>query len=162
MINGREQSVPVTSTPAGAAVFVNGVRYGETPLRLFLARKHKGPVIRIESPGYDSVEIRVGRKTTGLAVVGNILLGIAPAVYPAARYSLAHDGEGAYAAWLFWAAAFGAVFTVFDTTTGSINEFAPKEIVVTLKKSNGPPRVDTILVDAEDFRNIKWIRIRRD
>src|SRR5512144_2446453 len=73
MINGREQSVPVTSTPAGAAVFVNGVRYGETPLRLFLARKHKGPVIRIESPGYDSVEIRVGRKTTGLAVVGNIL-----------------------------------------------------------------------------------------
>ncbi len=160
MINGGEQSVPVTSTPAGAAVFVNGVRQGETPLGLFLARKHRAPVIRIESPGYDPVEIRVGRRTLGSAIVGNILWGIVPAVYPAARYSLSHHGDGAYVAWLLWAAAFGAVFTVFDTATGSINEFVPKEIVVTLKKANGPPRVDTILLDEETFRNVKWIRVR--
>lgn len=160
MINGTEQRIPVTSSPRGATVFVNGVRQGETPLGLFLARKHKGPVIRIEAPGYDPVEIRVGRKTTGLAVLGNILLGVIPAVVPAARHSLAHDGEGALTIWFLWAAAFGAAFTVFDTATGSINEFAPKEIVVTLKKSNGPPRVETILVAEEDFRDIKWIRIR--
>ncbi len=160
MINGGEQSVPVTSTPPGATVFVNGVREGETPLGLFLARKHKAPVIRIEAPGYDPVEIRVGRKTLGSAVVGNILLGAVPAVYAVARNSLSHHGEGGLAVWLLWAAAFGAVFTIFDATTGSINEFAPKEIVVTLKKSNGPPRVETILVDAKDFRNVKWIRVR--
>jgi hypothetical protein len=162
MINGDEQRIPVTSTPGGATVTVNGVRQGVTPLGLYLARKHKGPVIRIESPGYDPVEIRVGKKTAGLPILCNILIGALPAIFPAARYSLAHDGEGVLPIWLLWAAAFGAAFTVFDTATGSVNEFDPKEIAVTLKKSNGPPRIETILVAAKDLRNVKWIRIRFD
>ena len=160
MMNGREQRVPITSTPQGATVFVNGVNEGVTPLGLYLSRKHKAPVIRIESPGYDLVEIRVGRKTSGFPVFGNIMLGVAPAIVPAARQSLAHDGEGFFPIWLLWAAAFGAVFTAFDAATGSIYEFKPKEITVVLKRSNGPPKVETIRIDEETFRNIKWIRVR--
>jgi len=33
---------------------------------------------------------------------------------------------------------------------------------VTLTKADGPPRVETILVNAEDFQNIKWIRVHRN
>lgn len=160
MINGSEQRVPVTSTPMGAAVFVNGVRHGVTPLGLYLGRREKGPVIRIESPGYDPVEIRVGKKVSGLPLLGNVAFGVAPGLLPAARHSLAHDGEGFFPIWLLWAAAFGATFTVFDAVTGSINEFEPKELAVTLKKAGGPPKVETILLDEKDFRNVKWIRIR--
>ena len=162
IINGSEQRIPVTSTPGGATVFVNGIRQGTTPLGLYLVRKHKGPVIRIESPGFDPVEIRVGKKASGLTFLCNMAAGLPLAIPLAARQSMAHDGEGVLPVWLLWAAAFGAAFTVFDTVTGSINEFDPKEIVVTLKKSNGPPRVDTILVDAIDLRNLKWIRVHFD
>jgi hypothetical protein len=80
----------------------------------------------------------------------------------AGLYSLAHDGKGALSIWVLSAAAFGALFTVADSGGGAINEFKPKEITVTLTKADGIPRVDTVLIDAEDFRNVKWIRIRRD
>jgi len=33
---------------------------------------------------------------------------------------------------------------------------------VTLTRADGPPRVDTMNIDADDFRNVKWIRVRRD
>jgi hypothetical protein len=160
LINGSKQWVPVTSTPRGAAVFVNGVREGATPLELYLQRDHKAPVIRIESPGYDPVEIRVTKRASGLPLLGNIMFGLGPALFPAGRYYVAHDGEGALGVWLLWAAAFGAVFTAIDTASGSVNEFDPKEIVVTLKKADGPPKVETILLEERDFRNIKWIRVR--
>jgi hypothetical protein len=160
MINGSEQRVPVTSVPPGAAVIVNGIPQGVTPLGLDLTRRHKAPVIRIESPGYDPVEIRVVKKVSGLPFLFNILAGFAPAIVPAARHSLDHHGEGFFLIWSLWAVAFGAGLTVFDTVTGTINEFDRKEIVVTLKKADGPTRVETILMAAEDFRNIKWLRIR--
>jgi len=60
------------------------------------------------------------------------------------------------------AAAFGAIFTALDGISGAINEFEAKEIIVRLKKADGPPRVDTILLDAEELKNVKWIRVHRD
>ena len=53
-----KQRIPVTSDPMGATVIVNGVQQGVTPLEIRLARKEKGQVIRIESPGYNPIEIR--------------------------------------------------------------------------------------------------------
>jgi hypothetical protein len=38
----------------------------------------------------------------------------------------------------------------------------PAELIVTLKKADGSPRVETMLIDADDLQNIKWIRIHRD
>jgi hypothetical protein len=162
LTRSRTQWIPVTSSPPGATVIVNGQRQGVTPLALRPVRKEKGPIIRIECPGYDPIEIRLIRKTSGAHFFGNLLLGLIPAIAPAGLYSLAHDGKGALSIWVLSAAAFGALFTLADSGGGAINEFKPKEITVTLTKADGIPRVDTVLIDAEDFRNVKWIRIRRD
>ncbi len=157
-----KQRIPVTSAPKGATVFVNAKRQGVTPLSLWLVRKEKNQVIRIECPGYKPIEIRPKRRPSGAFFFSNLLLGLIPAIVPAGLYSLAHDGEGGTLIWTLSAAALGALFTAVDSGSGAINDFEPKEISVTLKKADGTPQVDTVLLDAEDFRNIKWIRVRRD
>ena len=162
LTRSRQQIVPVTSSPVGATVIVNGARQGVTPLQLRLATKKKGQVIRIECPGYHPIEIRLIRRTSGAPFFGNLLLGLIPAIAPASLYSLTHDGKGVSSIWILSAAAFGALFTVADSVGGAINEFKPKEITVTLTRAGGTPRVDTLLVDADDFRNVKWIRVRKD
>jgi len=162
LTRSRTQRIPVTSTPPGATVIVNGQRQGATPLTLRPVRKEKGQVIRIECPGYNPVEIRLIRKTSGHFFFGNLLLGLIPAIPSAGIYSLNHHGEGVMLIWTLSAAAFGALFTIADSASGEVNEFKPKEITVTLKRADGPPRVDTVLIDADDFQNVKWIRIRKD
>jgi len=156
------QTISVTSAPRGATVFVNGRPQGATPLTLWLHRRQGHQVIRIESPGYRPVEIRPRRTPSGAAFVGNLLFGLLPAIAPAGIYSLAHDGEGVLPIWILSAAAIGALFTLFDTGTGAIYDFKPREITVVLKKADGTPRVDTVFIDAEDLRNITWVRVRRD
>jgi hypothetical protein len=162
LTRGRARGILVTSYPSGATVIVKGRRQGETPLMLRPASGRKGQVIRIECAGYDPVEIRLIKKTSGGFFFGNLLLGLIPATVPAARQSLAHEGEGFLPIWILSAAAFGALFTLADSGTGAINEFEPREITVALKKTGGLSRVDTVLVDADDFRNVKWIRVRGD
>ena len=157
-----EQRIPVTSAPKGATVFVNGRRQGVTPLSLWLVRKDKNQIIRIECPGYNAIEIRPKRRPSGASFFGNLLLGLIPAIVPASLHSLANDGEGAMLIWSLSAAAFGTLFTVVDSGSGAINDLEPKEISVTLKKADRTPQVDTLLVDADDFREVKWIRVRKD
>jgi hypothetical protein len=162
LTRSRQQRVFVTSAPLGAAVTVNGVEKGVTPLMMKLDRRLRHPVIRIESPGYNPVEIRPIRRPSGTHFFSNILVGLIPAIVPAGVYSLAHDGEGAMMVWILSAAAFGGLFTAVDSGTGTIYDFRPTEITVILKKADGPPRVDTILIDADDFQNVKWLRVHRD
>jgi len=154
--------MPVTSAPAGATVFVNGERQGVTPLVIRPFRKKKGQVIRIECPGYDPFEIRLIRQTSGGPFLGNMLLGLIPAIAPAGMWSLGHHGQGTLMIWFFSATALGALFTAGDAGCGAIYEFKPKDITVTLTKAAGTPRVRTLLVDAEEFQNVKWIRVLRD
>jgi len=158
----RQQTVFVTAAPLGAKVIVNGVEKGVTPLMMKLDRRLKRPIIRIESLGYNPVEIRPIRRPSGSHFFANLLVGLIPACVPAAAYSLAHDGEGAMMVWILSAAACGAFFTAVDSGTGAIYDFRPKEITVILKKADGPPRVDRILIDADDFQNVKWLRVHRD
>ena len=163
MITGEGmQRIPITSVPMGATVIVNGVEQGRTPLILDLAKKARGRVIRIEAPGYQPVEIRLAKKESVGPIFGNLLLGLLPGGVPAVAYSLAHDGKGFFPVWLLSAAAFGAIFTAVDSASGLIGEFVPKEVTVRLKKADGTPRVVTIFLDADEFRNIKWIRVQRD
>jgi len=162
LTRSRTQRIPVTASPPGATVIVNGQRQGVTPLSLKLVRGEKNQVIRIECPGYNPNEIRPIRKPTGAPFFGNLLLGLIPAIAPAGLYSLANEGSGGLLIWTLSAAAFGVLFTAVDSGSGAINDFEPKEISVTLTKADGTPRVDTMLVDADDFKNIKWIRVRRD
>lgn len=160
------QRIPVTSTPVGATVIVNGVQQGVTPLEIRLARKGKGAVIRIEFPGYNPVEIRPKRKMSGDTIVGNFLLGVIPGCFLSVAWALAHETSHHYETgiamtWTLSAAAFGGLFTLIDSiSSGYI--LKPEELIVTLKKADGKPRVDTILIDPDDLRNIKWIRVRRD
>jgi len=165
----RTQRIPVTSSPVGATVIVNGQQQGVTPLEIQLVRKNKGQVIRIESPGYHPVEIRMQRKRSAGPIIGNFFLGLIPGIGGAYIYALATtrcQSESAYdtemmLSWLLGAAAFGGLFTLIDSGHKGF-ELAPKELAVTLAKADGAPRVDTILIDADDFYNIKWIRVHRD
>jgi hypothetical protein len=71
----RTQRIPVTSSPVGATVSVNGQQQGVTPLEIRLARKEKDQVIRIESAGYNPYEIRVKRGISPWVVLMDVWLG---------------------------------------------------------------------------------------
>jgi len=162
------QRIPVTSNPVGASVIVNGVQQGVTPLEIGLARKEKGAVIRIESPGYNPVEIRPETKKSQGLFFPNFLLGLIPGTTLALFWwagSEANPGDHpevtAVLIDVLAAALVGALFTAIDEQ-GKGNVLEPKELNVTLTKADGTPRVDTVLVDADRFGDIKWIRVRRD
>jgi hypothetical protein len=165
----KTQVIPVTSAPVGATVSVNGAVKGVTPLEVRLVRKKKDQVIRIESPGYNPVEIRLQSKMSGGVYIGNFFLGLIPGTavaYAIATAGMAADDEigdvpGVYGIWGGCVLAFAGLFTLMDSA-GDGYELTPKQLIVNLQKADGPPRVDTILIDAEDFRNITWIRVHRD
>jgi hypothetical protein len=56
------------------------------------------------------------------------------------------------------AAALGGLFMLVDIG-GEGYHLAPQVLTVTLTKADGPPRVDTMVLDADDLRNVTWIRI---
>ena len=157
------QRIPVTSSPVGAAVLVNGVQQGVTPLNLRLARKDQGQVIRIESPEYNPVEIRVRRRFSGIHVLSDVLLGTVLGGGIALSRAMKYDETLEFGKQLLlWVPAGIATFLIADAATSAGYTFKPADLIVTLSKADGTPRVDTMLVDAEDFQNIKWIRIHID
>lgn len=163
-----EQRIPVTSTPVGAAVAVNGVQQGVTPLEIRLARKQKGQVIRIESPGYNPVEIRPRRKISADSILGSFLLGLAPGLAPAIFWlGSSHtktdpsEEDRILSIYIKSAAVLGGLFALTDIG-GKGYTLTPKNLTVTLTKADGTPRIDTMLIDADELQNVKWIRVRRD
>jgi PEGA domain len=172
LTRARSQGIPVTSSPAGAIVSVNGQKWGATPTTISLDKKKpRIHVLRIESPGYDPLEIRVKHAMSAGPILGNIVLGTLVGVGVGALVAIIRDepwfstDPNAFASekWMqasIPAAIVGAI--VVDASSGKAFTLKPRELIVTLKKSDGPPRIDTILVDADDFQNIGWIRVRRD
>lgn len=162
------QRIPVTSSPAGATVSVNGKALGTTPLEIRLPRRFKKQVILIESPGYNPVEIRPRRKALAGPLLGDFLLGIIPGVVPAGAYLATHEESSSSSGlafvgfWALGAAVCGGIIAAIDLGSGNGYDFKPKELDVTLTKAEGSPRVVTILVDARELRNMTWIRVRRD
>ena len=159
----QEQRIPVTSSPTGSTVFVNGNRQGETPIGIRLPSKKRGQVIRIEAAGYDPVEIRLTRSLSADVVFGNIFLGAAGGALNGLFYGYI---AGAPDNMLGWIAAAGAaagivIAQVFDTAPYGYT-FHPTKLEVTLKKTDGSPRVEIVFVDPDELRNIKWIRVRKD
>jgi hypothetical protein len=152
------QRVPVTSVPAGASVIVNGKPKGETPVMIWLDRKDKDHVVRIEYPGYDPVEIRPTNVTSAGSIIGNFVMGAALALPIAMYQSIAEHDDHLFT----MAAGFGLLFTLVDIGLKYGSVLRPKELSVTLTKANGEPRVRVLLIDAEAMRDITWIRVRRD
>ncbi len=155
----------MTSDPIGATVIVNGVQQGVTPLEIRLARKEKDQVIRIESPGYNPIEIRPKRKLSAGPIAGNFLIGLIPGMVAAVFYNASSGDDDVTTTtaliWVLAAAACGAVFTAIDSG-GSGYELSPRDLTVTLSKADGTLRVDTMFLNPDEFRSVKWIRVHRD
>lgn len=152
------QRIPVTSAPAGAAVSVDGKPRGTTPVMVWLPRKGRSHIVRIECPGYDPVELRTEREFSGSYLLGNALLGAALSLPIAMAESITrHDDH-----FFLYAFGFGGLFALIDFAQGTGHVLRPRELQVTLMKAAGEPRIRTMVLDADEMRNIMWIRVRRD
>jgi hypothetical protein len=177
IIRGRTQGIPVTSHPVGAKIIVDGEEIGNTPVHLELNRK-KSHVIRIEKQGYNPVEIGITRNTSLLmSVFGNIIWGLVGASLATILFSGEEvatillpffvTGEELEEAakkinttgTLGFLAGWGGAILV-DSLSGANYTLTPKDLIVTLTKMGEKPGTDVILIDAEKFQDIKWIRIK--
>jgi hypothetical protein len=158
----RTQPIPVTSSLALSTVGVNGKPQVATPVEIKLARRKRGQVIRIESPGYNPVEIQVGRIATAPNLLAEALLGALVGgmiAFSEATFTSYDDFWTHLAIYAPAGAAFRVLFALIPSK-GHVSN--PQDLIVTMTKADGTPRVDTIIVDAEHFQNIKWIRVHRD
>ncbi len=73
IMQGTSQKINLSSTPSGAAIFVDGQELGRTPMVAELKRKNNHTV-RLELVGYHPYETILTRDISGW-VWGNILLG---------------------------------------------------------------------------------------
>jgi hypothetical protein len=133
----RTQKIPVTSSPIGATVSVNGQQQGATPLEIRLVRKKKGQVIRIEAPGYNPFEIRTQRKISSQTIFGNIVLGAGLAAFSSGMENMGF-GERKRVSILDIAGT-AALFIIIDASSKKGYEFEPTDLTVTLTKADGPP-----------------------
>lgn len=163
MTRKPEQRIPVTSSPAGAAVYVNGLREGVTPVEISLPRSIKKRTIRIEAAGYDPIEIRLKRSLSADKVFGNIFLGAAGGALNGAFYGWILSAPDNLLGWIAAAgAAVGVVTAQIVDARMSGYTLQPTVLEVTLTKSDGAPRVETMSLEADRIQNVKWIRVRRD
>lgn len=155
----KRQSIPVTSSPVGAAVSVNGIRQGTTPVRIVLSRRTKIQVVRIESAGYDPVEIRLARRLPHNAVLADLFFGAALGGFEGFLAAAANDELNVWSQVGIWASVGAAVVLGIDAALGAGREFRPRTLEIALTRTKGTPRVETIVLSPEELRNIKWIRI---
>ena len=73
IINGSTQSVPVSSSPLGATLIVDGLSQYTTPCELELKRKRDHMLV-FTKPGYHDTTFQLKRTLSG-AVAGNLLAG---------------------------------------------------------------------------------------
>jgi hypothetical protein len=179
-MRGTSQKIPVTSNLIGAKVLVDGKEMGYTPLNLSLKRK-KNHIIRVEKQGYIPLEIRVLReKSSLLSVLGNLFWGVVGALpgafiaweggmhfflFPFAGDQLEEKAEnmetGSILALFGFIVGWGGAILV-DSLSGANYTLHPKTLSVTLTQYREKARPHIILIDAEKFRDIKWIRIKCD
>ena len=70
---GSTQDVSISSTPAGASVFVDGEHKGITPTTVKMKRSNDHTV-QISMEGHETITVQV-KSSLGSAYVGNILCG---------------------------------------------------------------------------------------
>ena len=168
MISRPSQKIPVTIQPPGAKIIADGKDLGYAPLGLKLKKKAVH-LIRIEKGGFNPVEIKIERKKSrnrAQTIAGNFFLGVASGVavhYVVWQASGRPDEEMTLTADFmlgFLGVWFGSA--ILDGASGATYKLKPRELNVTLTNAFGSPRLETILLDADELRNVKWIRISRD
>jgi hypothetical protein len=179
IVGGTSQKIPVTSTPVGARIVVDGKEAGTAPLILKLKRR-KPHVIRIEQEGFNPHEIRImrNRPKAGqilMSLGGNVLLA-APAAGLLTGVLFKDDPEeiedvgGFFGAFFnaMDAAAFAlvawigldAAFTIADVADGSLSSLSPESVEVVLSPAGENGRPDVTEIDEARRRGVKWLRIR--
>jgi hypothetical protein len=156
------QKVPVTSSPPGATVIVDGKTQGQTPLELRLFRRRKGQVIRIESPGYNPVEIRVKRSLASDPVVWDNILGLVLGLAACSFWNLSSDSQPTALRMLVTVPVAIGVLWAGDIIDGAVYDLEPENLTVTLTKAHGPSQVEVLRIDAAALRRVKWISVRAD
>jgi len=154
------EAIRVSSFPASAAVLVNGRPRGSAPTVVWLAKRKKNQVIRLESPGYDPVEVRIVRHPVFDGFLLDAAFGVAAsAIYEAAAF-LQHDERSSTRA-VSLPVCIG-VPVLIDLASGKAHTLVPKSLSVTLTKASDPPQVRIVLVAAESLPDLGGITVRRD
>ena len=156
----EKQAIRVSSSPASATVSVNGKPKGSAPTVVWLSRTKKNQVIRFEAPGYNPVEVKIGRHVTPLTYLGDVAFGVAVSTLYEGIAFLEHDERASTTA-ISMSIGIG-VPVLIDLATGRANTLAPKTLSVTLTKAEGPPRLETVSVDAAALPDLERITVRRD
>jgi hypothetical protein len=129
LVNGLTQTVPVTSTPSGATVFVDGEPRGVTPIDLELRRDSTSVIVvrlgaqersTMVTPRPNGTLIAIGAAPAGLAGVGAI----------ATCTSSDHNSD-IFCPFMVLGALLAATPVVADGATGAWNELSPAAIDVT-------------------------------
>jgi len=162
MVRGTRQEIPITSNPQGAKIIVDGEEMGYAPLNLKLKRK-KNHIMRIEKEGFNPLEIRISRGTAtsyaDTSFVMNAFWGFVGSIGGAIALSggrFSKMGDSALLGLVIgWVGSTG-----IDYLSGADYTLSPKNLNVTLTKMEGKSQPNLILLDAEQFQNIKWIRIK--
>ncbi len=161
-MQGTSQNIPITSNPPGAKIIVDGEIKGITPLNLHL-KKMKKHLLRIEKDGYNPLEIKIKREGTsksGLLIAGDFIAGGAVGYLIFSMFYSSDDPHrNLFLPLFFWGCSLVGV-TALDYIGGGLYELFPADLQVTLTKIEDPARIDLIILDAGQFQNIKWIRIK--
>ncbi len=72
-MHGTRQSIGISSNPSFAAVWVDQIYMGNTPISVDMSRKDNH-IVRIELEGYQPYEMIFSRKLSGW-VLGNLIFG---------------------------------------------------------------------------------------
>jgi hypothetical protein len=77
IMSGSKQDIPITSSPSGASISVDGEMMGITPVTIKLKRNMKNVALKIELDGYKPYQTNLSRGMNGW-IFGNIILGGIP------------------------------------------------------------------------------------
>jgi hypothetical protein len=159
VMNGSRQAVPVTSSPPGASILVDGKLVGHTPLHLRLKRD-QSLTIRIESDGYNPAEIRVtsGGISSGLPILLDVAAGGVLGWYGFPAIVGRGDNAGAFG--MIGGAILGmAIFIAVDEIVGGLSGLSPATIQVELTRKADRSRPDVLCLDSNELQRLTWIRI---
>ncbi len=162
---GKPQKIPVTSDPAGAKIFVDGKEVGAAPLNLSLKRE-EDHVIRIEKTGYVPVEIRLESETKRLtkfqqvvAVILSVPAGGTVVGLLAAAIRGGSHSHSAFETGFLVGGVLAPLGTVLLIKQSKHPKLSPGEIKVYLDEARGSAVARVVVVDREEFRGVRWIRI---
>jgi hypothetical protein len=159
---GKPQKIPVTSNPAGAGIIVDGQEMGFAPLNLSL-RKDQDHTVRIEKPGYNPVEIRLQSKSSQvgrLAPVAAALLAVpvGGGIGALLGFALSNELSG-FGTGLWIGATVAFIGTLAFAKRSAEPVLTPGVLRVTLQRASEQSRTTVIVVNSEQLKNIRWIRI---